>query len=235
MKPTFYLLFLISLVFMGACNKKDDDSAFVYMINNVQSISLSKNSTVQLPLETKYVSGTQEPVTLAVTGLPAGVTYSFSATSGTPTFTSVLTLTAGMNTPEGNYPIKITGTSASTGTKSYDLTLTITGLNMTSYMLGNWNLAGDGSDMNNNNVVDPGEITPPMETAVYSFLPNNQGVVTFSFGNFNFNWFVVNNETTLRVVLNGEVSDVTFHSVQPNTLILKDNKDTPATWISLAR
>ena len=50
------------------------------------------------------------PVTLAVEGLPAGITGSFSRNPVTPTGTSVLTLTAGANAPSGSFPITITGT-----------------------------------------------------------------------------------------------------------------------------
>ena len=55
-------------------------------------------------------SGWREPVTLSVTGLPAGVTATFSKNPVTPTDTSVLTLTASSNVENGTFPVRVIGT-----------------------------------------------------------------------------------------------------------------------------
>jgi kumamolisin len=62
-------------------------------------------------------------VTLSVTGLPMGVTGSFSPTSVTGSGKSNLTLTVSAGATPGTYPITITGTS---GTATVNTTLTFT-------------------------------------------------------------------------------------------------------------
>ncbi len=61
-------------------------------------------------------------VSLAISGLPAGVTGSFNPQSGTPPFTSVLTLTLTTSVPAGNYAVTIT---ASGGGKTHSATVAL--------------------------------------------------------------------------------------------------------------
>ncbi len=61
-------------------------------------------------------------VALSATGIPSGVTGSFSPTSVTGSGTSDFTLTVSRSAPTGTYPITITGTSGST---SHSTTLTL--------------------------------------------------------------------------------------------------------------
>ncbi len=65
--------------------------------------------------------GFDSAVALSATGIPSGVTGSFSPTSITGSGTSDFTLTVARNAPTGTYPITITGTSGST---SHSTTLT---------------------------------------------------------------------------------------------------------------
>jgi kumamolisin len=65
--------------------------------------------------------GFDSKVTLSATGIPSGVTGSFSPTSVTGSGSSDFTLTVARNAPTGTYPITITGTSGST---SHSTTLT---------------------------------------------------------------------------------------------------------------
>ena len=58
--------------------------------------------------------GFDSAVTLSATGLPSGVTGSFSPTSVTGSGTSDYTLTVSRSAPIGTYPITITGTSGTT-------------------------------------------------------------------------------------------------------------------------
>jgi hypothetical protein len=57
------------------------------------------------------------PVTLGVTGLPAGTTYNFNPPAPQPpaggTAQSVLTVTVGLSTPVGSYPLNVTGSDTS--------------------------------------------------------------------------------------------------------------------------
>jgi hypothetical protein len=58
--------------------------------------------------------GFDSPVALSATGIPSGVTGSFSQTSITGSGTSDFTLTVSRSAPTGTYPITITGKSGST-------------------------------------------------------------------------------------------------------------------------
>ncbi|HEY1903940.1 MAG TPA: S53 family serine peptidase [Terracidiphilus sp.] len=62
----------------------------------------------------KASGGFDSAVALSATGIPSGVTGSFSPTSITGSGTSDFTLTVSRSEPTGTYPITITGTSGST-------------------------------------------------------------------------------------------------------------------------
>ena len=68
--------------------------------------------------------GFDSAVALSATGIPSGVTGSFSPTSVTGSGTSDFTLTVSRSAPTGTYPITITGKSGST-TKTATLTFTV--------------------------------------------------------------------------------------------------------------
>ena len=68
-------------------------------------------------------NGFSETVAFSASGLPAGVTASFSPASSTAG--STLTLSAASSAPAGTYPVTVTGTSSSL-TRNVSLTLTVT-------------------------------------------------------------------------------------------------------------
>ncbi|MFN8091455.1 MAG: metallophosphoesterase [Vicinamibacteria bacterium] len=74
------------------------------------------------------LGGFASPVSLAVSGLPAGVTAAFSVSPVTPpadaSGSSTLSLTAGAAATTGTFPVTITGTSGTT-TRSATLSLTV--------------------------------------------------------------------------------------------------------------
>jgi len=235
MRKPISFLFVFSFLLLAACNRKDDTPPFSYIIDNVQSVPLSIGGTNTLPLEIKYVSGNQEPVNLAATGLPAGVTASFSAASATPTFSSVLTLTASTTAAEGTYPIKITSTSASTGTKSYDLELVIKGFEMNSHFLGTWNLTATGEDLNKDGVLDSGEVTPPPGPCTMNFSSNGEGVMSYSTLLQGFTWSVSNNQKTLIQNLWGTDVEYLIHTVTTDSVLLRNEDGMRFYWTVLVR
>jgi hypothetical protein len=68
--------------------------------------------------------GFDSAVALSATGVPSGVTSSFSPTSITGSGTSHFTLTVSRTAPTGTYPITITGTGGGV-TKSTTLTFEV--------------------------------------------------------------------------------------------------------------
>ncbi len=79
----------------------------------------STTSTVTVGL----VSGTSQSVTLTVSGAPNGVSASLSPTSGTPSFSSILSITTTPSVAPGDYTLTITGTA---GTTSHPTTFILT-------------------------------------------------------------------------------------------------------------
>ena len=59
------------------------------------------------------VSGSASTVSLSLAGLPSGLTHTFSPQTGTPPFTSTLTVDASTAESEGTYSVAVTATSGS--------------------------------------------------------------------------------------------------------------------------
>jgi hypothetical protein len=88
------------------------------------SVSTPPAGSGTATISTALTSGRAEPVSLSVTGLPAGASASFAPTSVTTGGSSTLTIDAGTAAP-GDYPLTVTGTSPlASHTTSVDLTIT---------------------------------------------------------------------------------------------------------------
>lgn len=124
MKKILFALLLAPL-FFTACKK--DDPANEFAINGIHDVNFATAGSNVLALAIVQTSGAQQPVTLTVTGLPAGATADIQPASGTPAFSSAITFSQG-TAAAGTYPIHIVGTSSSF-TKSYDLNLVVPALN----------------------------------------------------------------------------------------------------------
>ncbi|MEH1124664.1 S8 family peptidase [Micromonospora sp. CPCC 206061] len=87
--------------------------------------SVAAGSSVTTTVSTATTSGSAQSVTFSASGLPAGVTATFSPTSVTSGGSSTLTLATSASTASGAYTITVTGTGASaTRTATYSLTVT---------------------------------------------------------------------------------------------------------------
>lgn len=62
------------------------------------------------PVYATYVSGTPNPVTISISGLPAGVYYNLSQWGGTPSFITYVSFSTLSTVPIGSYPFTITAT-----------------------------------------------------------------------------------------------------------------------------
>ena len=74
--------------------------------------SINQGESASFNLIVGLVSATPQTVTLTASGFPTGATYSFTQTSGSPTFSSTINIITTVNTPSGTYPITITGTTS---------------------------------------------------------------------------------------------------------------------------
>jgi hypothetical protein len=121
--PGYYMLFLIngsgvpSIAKFVQVTAKPDFSigATPASRNVVPGAGTSYTATITA------INGFTGTVNLALTGLPAGATYSFNPTSITNSGSATLTITTSSTTPSGSYPLKITATS---GTLSHSANLT---------------------------------------------------------------------------------------------------------------
>jgi hypothetical protein len=122
-KKVLYLVLLLPLLH-SACKKGDSGPANEFVINGVRDVNFTLSTTDYLLLSVKHTSGSQERVTISVTGLPTGVNAVIDPSSGTPDFESNIIFSMAGNAISGTYPIKIIGTAASS-IKTYDLNLVV--------------------------------------------------------------------------------------------------------------
>ena len=87
------------------------------------SVSVNPGQGATATISTAVVSGNPQTVTFSASGMPAGVSASFSPTSVTSGGSSTLTMTTGASTPAGSYPITVTGAGSSV---SHTTTVTLT-------------------------------------------------------------------------------------------------------------
>jgi hypothetical protein len=85
--------------------------------------TITPGGSTTLTVTVGLVSGTSERVTLTVSGAPNGVSASLSPMSGTPSFSSILSITTTPSVTPGEYTLTITGTA---GTRSHPATFILT-------------------------------------------------------------------------------------------------------------
>lgn len=109
-----------TIIIEGTGGGMTHSAEFRLVVNpNDYTVSLSSTSGAVLPggsttTSVFVVGGLRETVSLSCPGVAAGVTCNFVPASGTPTFTSTLTLTASNTIQPGSYPVTVRGTSQST-------------------------------------------------------------------------------------------------------------------------
>jgi hypothetical protein len=97
---------------------------FDFSISNSGAITIVQGSSGSGMINVTLLGGPSMSVSLSCTGgLPAGASCSFLPPSGSPTFTSSLTITASSSTPSGTYTITVDG---SNGRLSHTTQITLT-------------------------------------------------------------------------------------------------------------
>jgi VCBS repeat-containing protein len=87
------------------------------------SLTSQAGQTQTTAVNVNLKSGTPQPVTLTVSGQPAGVTASLNPTTGTPTFTSTLTIVVSDTASLGTYSLSVTGSG---GGQTHSSTIMLT-------------------------------------------------------------------------------------------------------------
>ena len=90
------------------------------------SAGVAAGGTTRSTVQTSTTAGSTQPVTLSVSGAPAGVTATVSPTSVSSGQSASLSITVAASTAPGTYRLTITG-SGTAGTKAATFTLTVTG------------------------------------------------------------------------------------------------------------
>lgn len=78
-------------------------------------------ATATAEISTKATSGFSEPITLSATGLPTGVTATFSPNPVAPGGNSTVTINFNNQVPEGPFTLLVEGAAASSTTRSFGL------------------------------------------------------------------------------------------------------------------
>ncbi len=98
---------------------------FNFSLANAGNKSVTRGAFVSNTITATLVSGTAQSVAYSVSGLPGGVTASFSSTSCSPTCLTTLTLNASSSTPTGTFALTVTASGAGiTKTSGFNLTVT---------------------------------------------------------------------------------------------------------------
>jgi hypothetical protein len=90
---------------------------------NPSVVEITQGDSQTLEVTVNLVGGSSGVVTLSASGQPAGVSVSFDPSSGTPTFTSTMTITTDSTAEPGTYTITVTGTGSPTYSKTFRLTM----------------------------------------------------------------------------------------------------------------
>ncbi len=86
------------------------DTPFDFSLTNSGDITVGQGTSGSTTITASLVAGLSQPTSLSCSaGLPPGTACYFSPASGSPTFSSVLTVSSQPSTPVGSYPITVTG------------------------------------------------------------------------------------------------------------------------------
>jgi hypothetical protein len=135
------LLISIALLFGLGCSKSNNNTASsgnsqVYTVNGLSDITVPQylDTTIYVLYNIKFESGTQEPVSIVLENLPAGLTASPASVSGTPTFGAQFTLRLHMTTT-GTFPVTVTANSGSAAKKTFTFNIVVTPATQFSYQV----------------------------------------------------------------------------------------------------
>ena len=101
--------------------------SFDFSLGNGGNKSVARGSSVANTIAATLLTGTTQPVSFTISGLPAGASGSFVPTSCSPTCSTTLTIAAGASTPLATSTITVTGMAGTlTRTTTFSLTVTST-------------------------------------------------------------------------------------------------------------
>jgi hypothetical protein len=100
------------------------NAPFTYSLSNSGGITVTQGSSSSNTITATLQTGTSQSVTLSCTGgLPSGASCGFNPGSGSPTFSSTLTISTTGSTPTGGYTITVNGNPSATAPTQFALTV----------------------------------------------------------------------------------------------------------------
>ena len=104
-----------------ACTPRSDSDFSMALFPT--SGTVAEPGSVSTTVSTGRTAGAAQSIALSASGLPSGVSASFSSTPVTAGGSSSMTLTVASGTAAGTYPITVTGTGTTTHTATFTLTV----------------------------------------------------------------------------------------------------------------
>jgi hypothetical protein len=99
-------------------------TVFTYSLSNSGGITVTQGSSGTNTITATLQTGTTQSVTLSCTSvLPTGTSCSFNPSSGSPTFSSTLTVSTSSSTPTGSYTITVNGSPPGITSTTFSLTV----------------------------------------------------------------------------------------------------------------
>ncbi|MBN2320611.1 MAG: hypothetical protein JXR49_16145 [Acidobacteria bacterium] len=89
----------------------DDPPIFDFSMSNGGDVSVAQGNSVSNSITLSLLSGSTEPVTFSVEGLPTHISAEFSSASCSPTCSNTITLRSTDSSVTGTYPLTVTATS----------------------------------------------------------------------------------------------------------------------------
>lgn len=127
--PTFIAATLLAT----SCVRDDDDfvvipasdSAFAFRVDGIYDLRLTSGENAYFNLPVVYMSGGQQTVRLALSGVPSNIAATLEPEAGIPNFTSSLSIRSNINAQRGTVPLTLTATPDEGDVRTYRFNLII--------------------------------------------------------------------------------------------------------------
>lgn len=96
-----------------------------YTVEGLRDTTIEQLGALNMQVFVKKLSGSAENVKLNASGLPAGIEISFDPSQSEPSYNTIATIKT-TRAAVGTYPISITGSSSTTGLKTFTFNLKVT-------------------------------------------------------------------------------------------------------------
>ncbi len=203
MKKLSTLLLFAVTVFAFSCNKGNTPQTQPYAIDGVDDINVRQGEDDSWDLTIRALGPIHETVTLSVSGLPQGMTYTMNNPDGMPTFNSTV-IFRNISALPGAYPCVLTASSPEAGKSTSEFTVKIAA----PYVCGLLRNFDATSSCDSNYILNISALNPPIEDSINTVKIFN---ISNSGATFTATVDCSNNTITIlaqSVILNGDLIQV---------------------------